>query len=122
MALFGKQEQATIDRREALASIPALVPGVTLEEGDDGRVTAVVTSRRPDGFWARFMSRTMTKRVRLDEIGTYVIRQIDGVRTVKDLVEAFASAYRVNRREAELCMAEFLKSLVQRNIIAIGIR
>jgi hypothetical protein len=64
----------------------------------------------------------MTKRVRLDEIGTYVIRQIDGVRTVKELVEAFASAYRVNRREAELCMAEFLKSLVQRNIIAIGIR
>ena len=122
MALFGRQEQPAVDRREALSSIPALVPGVTLEEGEDGRVTAVVTSRRPAGFWARFMSRTMTRRVRLDEIGTYVIRQIDGTRTVKELVAEFASRYRVNRREAELCMADFLKSLAQRNIIAIGIR
>lgn len=122
MGLFDRQQQPAVDRREALLSIPALVPGVTLEEGDDGRITAVVTSRRPDGFWARFMSRTMTRRVRLDEIGTYVIRQIDGIRTVKELVAAFASQYRVNRREAELCMADFLKSLAQRNIIAIGIR
>ena len=122
MGLFDRHQQPAVDRREALLSIPALVPGVTLEEGDDGRITAVVTSRRPDGFWARFMSRTMTRRVRLDEIGTYVIRQIDGIRTVKELVAAFASQYRVNRREAELCMADFLKSLAQRNIIAIGIR
>jgi len=122
MGIFGNQQSMAVDRREAMASIPALVPGVLLETGDDGRVTAVVTSRRPTGFWARFMSPTVTKRIRLDEIGTFVIRQIDGKCTVRELVERFVAAYKVNRREAELSLADFLKSLTQRNIIAIGIR
>lgn len=124
MGLFGqsKPEQRSIDRSEALRSIPAIVPGVTFEKEDDGRLMAVIPVKRGNGFFARFQAPVTKHRVRLDEIGAFVIEYINGERTVQEIVDAFAAKYRVNRREAELSMADFLKSLAQRNIIAIGIR
>ena len=99
-----------------------LMPGVELEDGDDGRITAVVHLKRPDGFLARFMHPVSSRRIRLDEIGSFVLSRIDGRRTVMELIECFVGRYRINRREAELSVAEFLKSLVRRNVIAIGDR
>lgn len=125
MGLFGHDSNkgpAPIDRREAMQSIPAINPGVTFQKEDDGHLMALVPTKRPSGFLSRFMASTSTRRIRLDEIGAFVIENINGKRTVQEIVDAFAAKYRVNRREAELSMADFLKSLVQRNIIAIGIR
>ena len=122
MGLFGERQDGGIDRRAALGGIPVLMPGVELEDGDDGRITAVVHLKRPDGFLARFMHPVSSRRIRLDEIGSFVLSRIDGRRTVMELIECFVGRYRINRREAELSVAEFLKSLVRRNVIAIGIR
>jgi len=111
-----------IDRRQALQSIPAVCPGVTFAKEADGRLMAMVPVTRRRGFFGRFQAPVTTKRIRLDEIGAFVIEQINGERTVQEIVDAFANRYRANRREAELCLADFLKSLAERNIIAIGIR
>ncbi len=99
-----------------------MMPGVELENGDDGRMTAIVHLKRPDGFLARFMHPVSSKRIRLDEIGSYVVSQIDGKRNVMEIIGQFTGKYRINKREAELSIAEFLGSLVKRNVIAIGIR
>ncbi len=115
-------ETNPIDRRQALRSIPAICPGVTFAPEADGHLMAMVPVPRRRGFFGRFQAPVTTKRIRLDEIGAFVIGQINGERSVLEIVDAFASRYRGNRREAELCLADFLKSCAQRNIIAIGIR
>lgn len=126
MGLFQKSDKAPkrqpVDRRESLRSIPAIIPGVTFEEEEDGRLTVLVPIRRRGGFLGYFQSPATKHRIRLDEIGAYVVGIIDGERTVQSIVDAFAGKYRVNKREAELSIAAFLKSLAQRNVIAIGIR
>ena len=122
---FGKKETVvhpSVNVMEALQSIPALNPNVTFEEDRDGRTVVCVPVQRRKGFWGRFQMPVSTHRIRLDEIGAFVVSQINGERTVQELIDAFAGKYRVNDREAKLCMADFLKSLAGRNVISIGIK
>ncbi|NLG15564.1 MAG: PqqD family protein [Lentisphaerae bacterium] len=113
--------QPSVSAADALRSIPAINPGVTFETDGGGRLVAHVPVSRRKGFWGRFQKPVSIHRVRLDEIGKFVIERINGERTVQDLVDVFSKTYRVNGREAKLCMADFLKSLAQRNIISIGV-
>jgi hypothetical protein len=125
MNWFGKGEtvvRPSVNVSEALQSIPALNPDVSLEEDKDGRTVVCVPVQRRKGFWGRFQMPVSTHRIRLDEIGAFVVSQINGERTVQELIDAFATKYRVNGREAKLCMADFLKSLAGRNVISIGIK
>ena len=93
-----------------------------LDASDDGRTVVCVPVQRRKGFWGRFQMPVSTHRIRLDEIGAFVVSQINGERTVQELIDAFAGKYRVGGREAKLCMADFLKSLAGRNVISIGIK
>lgn len=111
-----------INRRQAQQSIPAICPGVTFAEEEDGKLMALVPVPRKRGFFGRFQAPVSTRKIRLDEVGAFVIGQINGQRTVAEIADVFVSHYRVTRREAELSLGDFLKSLAQRNIIAIGIR
>lgn len=113
--------QPSVSAADSLRSIPAINPGVIFKTDEDGRLVAHVPVARRKGFWGRFQKPVSIHRVRLDEIGKFVIERIDGERTVQDLVSSFSKTYRVNGREAKLCMADFLKSLAQRNIISIGV-
>jgi len=61
------------------------------------------------------------KPIALDELGTFVIELCDGRRTVRDLVDMFAKRYKLNRREAEVGMTTFLRTLARRSIIALVI-
>jgi hypothetical protein len=123
MSLFSaKPSPQPVDRRRSLQSIPALNPGIELEPQEDGRVLVTIPVSMRKGFLSRFLPRHFEKQVRLDSLGVFVLGQIDGKRTVADIVEAFVRRYRINRREAELSTAQFLKSLAQRNIISIGVR
>ena len=125
--IFGKREKQqvvhpAVNASEALQSIPALNPDVSFEEDRDGRTVVCVPVHRRPGFWGRFQMPVSTHRIRLDEIGAFVVSQINGERTVQELIDAFAGKYRVGAREAKLCMADFLKSLAGRNVISIGIK
>jgi len=124
MSLFSRQpDEPRIDRQRSLNSIPALNPGVERDVQPDGRVLVTVRiPRRSKGLLARFQPAVIERRVRLDELGAFVLAHVDGVRSVADIVAAFIAAYGTTRREAELCTADFLKSLAQRHILSIGVR
>ena len=57
----------------------------------------------------------------LDELGAFVWESIDGRRHVEDLIRRFAGEKRVNLREAEVAVLAFLKTLAQRNLIALAV-
>ena len=98
-------------------------PSVTVDRTMEGNWVLEATTRRDHkGFMARFQPPVQVRRVELDELGTFVVGQIDGARDVLEIVNAFTTRFKVNRREAELSVVEFLKSLVQRHLISIAIK
>jgi len=64
----------------------------------------------------------MERHIKLDELGTFVIGQIDGKKTVRKIINAFAKHYKLNRRESELSCVAFIKSLTTRNVISVVIK
>lgn len=125
MSVFGtsrRKRPSPVDRRRSLAGVPALNRGVELERQDDGTMMVCVPIPRRKGLLARFQPPVTQRRVKLDELGSFIVGRIDGQVTVLELVESFVAEYRTNRREAELCTAEFLRSLVHRSIVSIGLK
>jgi hypothetical protein len=94
--------------------------GFEREPRADGRLDLVIRSPRPKkGLLTRFMPEIIEQRYKLDELGTAVYDMIDGVRTVEQLMDAFAGQFRLNKREAEVSVAAFLRMLAERKIISI---
>lgn len=72
-------------------------------------------------FFGRKPSRTIEKHYRLDDLGAFVVRQIDGSRNVKTIVNAFAETHKVTPREAELSVIRFIRMLVDRRAVVVSI-
>jgi hypothetical protein len=122
MGLFSKPKPKEIDRRQSLAGIPVRNPDVTVfDDEDDGRAFVKVKVPRGPHFLDRFRPPVIDKRYELDALGCFVLKCVDGQRSARDIVNAFATEYGVNRREAELSVVSFLKMLMQRQIISIVI-
>lgn len=120
---FKSVKRPTISRKQSLAGIPVLNEGVDVSCLEDGNaLIGVKILRRGAGFWARFQPPVSHKRIKLDELGSFVIRRIDGKKSVLRIVEEFAERFGINRREAELSTAEFLKSLARRGVISMVIK
>lgn len=126
MALFSKRKaerkDERLDRRRSLAGVPVISGNVAIRDADGGNLSLTVGMRRGNGFLDRFRPPVSTKRISLDELGSFVVRRIDGRAAVQDIIDAFVAEYQTNRREAELCIVEFLKSLLERSVIGIAIK
>jgi hypothetical protein len=59
------------------------------------------------------------KGVELDALGHEVFIACDGSRTTERIVEEFAERHRLRFHEARLSVLSFLKSLVERNLVAL---
>jgi len=118
---FGRVTEPPIDRRQSLLGVPVVNPGVKWTEEREGVLVVTVPIRKDRGFLGRFQANAWKKRIRLDALGSFVLDQIDGRKNALDITEAFIIRFKVNRREAELSIVAFLKSLLERHIISIAI-
>ena len=84
-------------------------------------MSLTVTIKRGNGFLDLFRPAVMNRRIKLDTLGSFVVRLIDGKRDVLEIIEAFEAKYKTNRRETQLSVVAFLKSLARRNIASIVI-
>jgi hypothetical protein len=119
--LFGKKD-ITIDRRQSLDGVPVLNDGAIVSTEADGRVLIRIPAGKARGLVSRLLPALPESRIRLDELGSFVLGQVDGRRSVMQIVRAFTEKYRVNLREAELSVAEFLKTLTRKRVVSIVIR
>jgi hypothetical protein len=65
------------------------------------------------------MNENRNRKLQLDALGTEVWALIDGDRSVRRIIEMFASTHRFQFREAELAVTQFLRDLGRRGIIAL---
>jgi hypothetical protein len=59
------------------------------------------------------------RKLQLDSLGTAVWDLIDGKRSVKEIIQAFAGAYRLQAREAEVSVTRFVRELGRRGVIGL---
>jgi hypothetical protein len=61
------------------------------------------------------------KQIELDELGTCVVELCDGTNTVADITAEFSERFQLSRRETEVSMLSYLKSLAKRGIIGFAV-
>ena len=120
-SLFDK-ENTVLDRRDSLEAVPVINDGANLITQDDGRILIRIPSGGARGLVARLLPALPDRQVRLDQLGSFVLSHVDGKNTVLQIIRSFVTEFRVNRREAEQSVVEFLKSLTQRRIVSLVIK
>jgi len=114
-----------LSRTESLACIPKQNDTVQWQELDNGEVLftyAIPLSRFFQALHRKFSknkTEVPTKKLQLDQMGSFVWNLIDGEKTVKEVITIFAREYNVTNQEAETAVAAFLKMLGQRGFIAL---
>ena len=121
MGLLGRKTQSGPDRYESMAGVPVLNKGVSIADEQAEKLSLTVTIKRGNGFLDRFRPTVMNRRIKLDELGSFVVRLIDGKRNMLDIVAAFEAKYKTNRRETQLSVVAFLKSLARKGVASIVI-
>ena len=96
--------------------------GLEIEKDEAGNAIIRIKVRRGSGFLSRFQPPVMIKTVKLDEIGTFVLDQVNGEATVLDIMNKFIARFKMNRREAELSTVEFFKSLMKKGVVSMAVK
>ena len=122
MAFFRKKskDQPQLDRSQTLHSVPVLNQLVTMEYNAEGNAVLNLPRKRTSSvkLISRFFRLPPYKQIELDELGTCVVELCDGTNTVSEIITRFSEKFRLNRRESEVSMLTYLKTLAKRGIIA----
>ena len=60
-----------------------------------------------------------TKKLQLDALGTSVWDLIDGKRSVGSMIQTFAETHRLENREAEVSITQFIRELGKRGLLGL---
>jgi hypothetical protein len=124
-----RPQQAPPDRRRTLALKPVRNPQLAWEPetGPAPVVIRIPLQRRPVPrplLWlATRLARTSppdVRRLELDAIGSFVWRASDGQRTVREMIWLLATEHKLNRKDAEVALLEFLRQLSARQLLAFA--
>ncbi len=116
----------TLNRTQALQCIPTQNSTVQWQELENGEILFTYPLPLNRFFLAihrRFSKNSTelpTKKLQLDQMGSFVWHLIDGNKTVKEIIRIFAKEYNVTSQEAETSVTSFLKTLGLRGFIAIS--
>lgn len=120
MSLLRQRDQGRLSRQQSLAGIPVLNPQANLETNGDC-IIVHIQFKKSKSWIERFRPAIVRRRYELDQFGSFVVQLIDGERCVMDLVREFEARFRMSTREAELGIVAFLKTLMKRHIVFIGV-
>ncbi|NUQ00920.1 MAG: PqqD family protein [Armatimonadetes bacterium] len=118
-----RSREPELSRTEALSARPLRNPVIVWEETEQGHVLLTVPLEvKP---WMRLLRLVMQvpteRKVELDELGSDIWRWADGEATVESLVGQLAAAHRLNRREAEVSLTQFLQTLAKRRFLGFAL-
>jgi hypothetical protein len=114
-------------RQEALAYKPVKSPQVTETRLETGEVMLEypLAVRPLVAAVARRLGKSredlvQIKKLQLDVLGTSVWDLVDGKRSVRRMVQIFAETHRLEKKEAEVSVTQFLRELGQRGLLGLG--
>ncbi|MEW6355374.1 MAG: PqqD family protein [Planctomycetota bacterium] len=120
--MFRKKPQLT--REQSLSAIPVRNQAVEVTRDEAGLVSISIPRKKT--WWVDLVAKVFfvpqEKRIGLDEIGSYVWDLCDGKNNVRRIVGEFQKEFKLNRKEAELSMLNYLKILAKRRLIGLMIK
>jgi hypothetical protein len=118
--ILGKFKKPRLSREHALQARPVRNPALKWETLDNGEVQIILPRRRDatGKLLSKLFSVPPTKPISLDVVGARVWELCDGEHTVNDIAQALMEEHKIHRREAEVSLTEFLKTLGKRNMVA----
>lgn len=112
-----------LTREQSLSALPVrntLVEYTRTEEGE----TEITIPRRKD-LLGRLLGLIFfvprKRKIVLESIGTDVWELCDGEHNVDQITDVLVKKYKLNRREAEASLTEYLRRLAKRRLIAFAI-
>lgn len=114
-----------LNRTQALECIPRQNDTIQWQQLDSGEI--LFSYPLPLNSFFRALHRKFAKnpddfpikKLQLDQMGSFVWLEIDGKKTVREIIRHFADEYQVTVQEAEQAVTAFLKTLGQRGFIAL---
>lgn len=102
-----------------LSSKPARNEALEWDKTDDGEVQVSVT--RQESWRVRLLSKVFyipkKRKITLDEVGSEVWQMCNGRTTVAQMIEELSGKYQLNRKEAEVSLLAYLKTLAQKRFV-----
>lgn len=123
LSLKLKKAGPALTREQAMQAWPVRNPALKVHVADDDLVT-IELPRRKDwmgGVLGFLFSVPQAKPVQLDEVGSLVWNLCDGDHTVHDIVGALVNEYKLNRREVEVSLTQYLQTLAKRGMVGFAV-
>ena len=102
-----------------LASRPPRNESLRWEQNDAGEVQVVI--ERQETWKVKLLSRVFyiprERKITLDEVGSEVWQMCNGRTSVGEMIEDLADKYQLNRKEAEVSLLQYLKTLGQKRFV-----
>ena len=102
-----------------LNSRPARNELLKWEKGDNGE--AKITVNRQDTWKVRLLSKLFyvpkERKITLDQVGSEVWQMCDGRTTVAEMIDSLRDKYKLDRKEAEVSLLSYLKTLGQKHFV-----
>ncbi|MGQ9525351.1 MAG: PqqD family protein [Armatimonadota bacterium] len=118
----GRRRNA-VGRQEVLRARPIRNPVVSWERNDQGETILHIPLQKGRVIKALrwFFPAPDQKQLVLDEIGGDMWELCDGTNTIDDIRRRLCDKYRLERREAEASLIEYLRQLAKRRlVVALG--
>ncbi|MBU0945022.1 MAG: PqqD family protein [Proteobacteria bacterium] len=122
---FSPSDHSSLNRTQALECIPTQNNGIHWQQLDSGEILFTYPLPLNSFFKAlhrkfgKYQGELPEKKLQLDAMGSFVWLEIDGKKTVREIIRNFAGKYKVTVQEAEHAVTAFLKTLGQRGLIAL---
>jgi hypothetical protein len=118
---FWKKKRPELDRRQAFDARPVQNPDLRWERDEEGRISLWVPRR--ESFWLKILGKLFYlppgRPVELDTLGTFVYDQCDGTHSIRDILQMLVARHDLGRREAEVALTTYLRTLMQRGIVGM---
>ena len=117
--MFATKKKPRLTREAMLESRPARNELLEWEKTEAGEVRITVT--RQETWKTRLLSKLFyipeKRTITLDEVGAQVWQMCDGRNSVADMIEGLRDRYKLDRKEAEVSLLSYLKTLGQKRFI-----
>ena len=110
-----------LSREQMLAIAPIRNPHVTWDSLGGGEIVLKIPRRadRLGKLISRFFKVPDYKEVILDEVGASVWELCDGKQDMGSVIAETSRKYKLNRREAEVSVTTYIKTLAERKLVGL---
>ena len=117
--MFATRKKPKLTREAMLNSRPARNDLLKWDKTESGEVRITVT--RIDSWKVRLLSKLFyvprKRTITLDEVGTDIWQMCNGRTSVAQMIEELRVKYKLDRKEAEVSLLQYLKTLGQKRFV-----